>query len=212
MEKFFIIYHKSCPNFSRFKLILDVYALEYSLQEVVDGNGLKLIINSLFQNYQGDFIINSFYGSVILYKNQVIYDTTSLLNQVFSVKKIHISHRLIEVLEKESWLNIHFMGEFYWLSVGNLMVDLFRKPFLTSERNQVGNNILIQKLHLLNNFFQYKPWLLGDKISLSDFSLLIIFKGIVQKNPNLMMGYTNLHNWFLRMNSKEDWLFFLKNQ
>ena len=212
MDKFFIINYKYCPNFTRFKLILDFYEIHYENYEVNDYDSLKNTVNSLFDNNQREYVLNNFYSSIILYKNFIIDNTVSLINQILLLKNNLLDGNLIAILNQETWINNHILSEFYWLSVGNNLVDIFRKPFLTSERNQVGNNILIQKFQLLNNFFYNNGWFTGVKIGLPDFSLLILIKTIVQKNSNIMMNYPHLQNWYLRMNNRQDWLFFLKNQ
>lgn len=212
MDKFFIINYKYCPNFTRFKLILDFYEIPYENHEVNDYESLKNTVYSLFDGPQRNQVINNFYSSIVLYKTWLMDNTVSLILQILWWKKIPLDLKLTEILNHETWINNHMVSEFYWLSVGNNIVDIFRKPFLTSERNQVGNNILIQKFQLLNGLFQDNPWFSGMKIGLADFSLLILIKTIVQKNSNIMINYPHLQNWYLRMNNRQDWLFFLKNQ
>jgi hypothetical protein len=212
MDKFFIINYKYCPNFTRFKLILDFYAMEYENHEVNDGESLTNTINSLFSGPQQNHLLNNFYSSLILYKNKIIDDTVSLIHEILLLKNIPLSSSLVDTLQQETWINNHILYEFYWLSVGNNILDIFRKPLLTSERNQVGNNILLQKFQLLNNFFSYNPWFSGEKIGWGDFSLFILLQGVVQKNSNIMINYNHVFQWYSRMNQRKDWLFFLKNQ
>lgn len=210
MEKFIIIGYKYCPQWTNFKLIGDFYDIDYEIIEIHNGEGLKDMIQKLFNNYLKDFLLLEFKGAVIIHKNEFIYDNAGFLMEIFFLKKIKINKKLLSIVRKEQWIHNH-MEEFYWLSVGNNIIDLFKKSVLTSEKNQVGNKILMDKFHMFNEWFHHNPWILGQDFSFCDFSLLNFIKGIVEKNNNILNNYYHFHQWYLRMIVKKDPLFFLKN-
>jgi hypothetical protein len=211
MEKFLIIAYKYCPHLPKFQLILDLYELPYEFIEIHDLSGLKNILSKLFDNYLKNFLTLEFKGSIIIYNNQFIYNASSLLIKIHLVKKIKINEKFYNITNKEQWIDNH-INEFYWLSVGNNIVDLFKKSFFNSERHQIGNKLLMDKLGVFNEWFQYNQWALGIKFSISDFSLFFFIRGIVEKNNNILNNFYHLHQWYLRMIVKKNPLFFLKNQ
>lgn len=211
MEKFIVINYKYCPNFLRFKLILEWQEMNYESYNIENLSNLHSIVNQLIPNIAiREYIINIFNGSIILFNNDIIENTNHLLLKIFQIKKINLNNDLINILGKEVWIDSHFLYNFFWLSIGNNITNIFKKPALISEKNQVGNHLLIEKLTLLNQWFFNQPWILGHQFSLCDFSLFIIIKIIVEKNHNIMINYVNLYQWYLRMDGKKEWISFLK--
>jgi hypothetical protein len=211
MKIFIIIHYKYCPNFLRFKLLLEWQEINYESYIVNDISGLHKIVNQFINNpIEKNYILNIFNGSLILYDSNIIESTSHLFLKILSIKNIPLSDDFISIIGKETWIDNNFLYNFFWLSVGNNITNIFKKSSLMSEKNQVGNNILLEKLLFLENLFTNQPWILGFNFYFSDFSLFIIIKYIFDKNPNITKNYPNLYDWFLRMKSKKDWISFLK--
>ena len=204
-KKIIILYYKHCPNFLRYQLLLDWHGINYMGYEINTKNQLDELLNSLFIDDLKIYINEIFIGSLIIIDNNIIENTSGLMAWIVNFKKLKL-HKYMDIIHKESWIDSNLLHRGYNLTLGNNIINIFKKISWISERQHIGNSLLMETFQNLNLWFKNNPWILGNDFSYSDFSAFIIIKNIVDRNNNILMNLNNLSHWYYRINSKKDWI------